>query len=229
MRRLWVSIFPLEKTDLNKKSRNYFYNEENTYLYEFIATSNAIYDLGKNKIAFYGIKKNKRNDYIVTKIKELDGISCSAEADSICKINEKYICIGLQNHNLNGQISGFAFIDIYKRELCKIVYDQEISCICYNKKNNLLFAAMEVRDPMRNYFMTKIYKVINEKDDRGNDEIGLKEIYQYKNKQSDIITSIQQIGVTNFNVNLEQKNIFDNIIFTTSSRDSTLEVVKAEI
>ena len=229
MRRLWVSIFPLEKTDFNKKSRNYFYNEENTYLYEFIATSNAIYDLGKNKIAFYGIKKNKRNDYIVTKIKELDGISCSAEADSICKINEKYICIGLQNHNLNGQISGFAFIDIYKRELCKIVYDQEISCICYNKKNNLLFAAMEVRDPMRNYFMTKIYKVINEKDDRGNDEIGLKEIYQYKNKQSDIITSIQQIGVSNFNVNLEQKNIFDNIIFTTSSRDSTLEVVKAEI
>ena len=229
MRRLWVSIFPLEKTDFNKKSRNYFYNEENTYLYEFIATSNAIYDLGKNKIAFYGIKKNKRNDYIVTKIKELDGISCSAEADSICKINEKYICIGLQNHNLNGQISGFAFIDIDKRELCKIVCDQEISCVCYNMKNNLLFAAMEVRDPMRNYFMTKIYKVINEKDDRGNNEIGLKEIYQYKNKQSDIITSIQQIGVSNFNVNLEQKNIFDNIIFTTSSRDSTLEVVKAEI
>ena len=229
MRRLWVSIFPLEKKDLNKKNRNYFDNEENTYLYEFIATSNAIYDLGKNKIAFYGIKKNKRNDYIVTKIKELDGISCSAEADSICKINEQYICIGLQNHNLNGQISGFAFIDIYKRELCKIVCDQEISCVCYNMKNNLLFAAMEVRDPTRNYFMTKIYKVINEKDDRGNDEIGLKEIYQYKNKQSDIITSIQQIGVPYFKINLEQKNIFDNIIFTTSSRDSTLEVVKAEI
>ena len=101
----------------------------------------------------------------------LDGLSCSAEADSICQINEKYICVGLQNHNLNGQVSGFAFVDIYKRNLCGIVNDQEISCVFYNMKNNLLFASMEVRDPKGNYFMSKIYNIINVKNDRGDEEI----------------------------------------------------------
>ena len=229
IRRLWVSIFPLEKAGLNKKSKSLINDEEDNYLYEFIATSNAIYDLGKNKIAFYGIKMDKRNDYIVTKIKEIDGLSCSAEADSICQINEKYICVGLQNHNLNGQVSGFAFVDIYKRNLCGIVNDQEISCVFYNMKNNLLFASMEVRDPKGNYFMSKIYNIINVKDERGNEEIELKKLYQYKNKQTDIITSIEPISIPYFKVNLEQQNILDNIIFATSSKDSTMEVVKAEV
>ena len=230
IRRLWVSIFPLEKAGLNKKSKSLINDEEDNYLYEFIATSNAIYDLGKNKIAFYGIKIDKRNnEYIVTKIKELDGLSCSAEADSICQINEKYICVGLQNHNLNGQVSGFAFVDIYKRNLCGIVNDQEISCIFYNMKNNLLFASMEVRDPKGNYFMSKIYNIINVKNDRGDDEIQLKKLFQHKNNQTDIITSIQQITIPYFKVNLEQQNILDNIIFATSCKDSTMEVVKAVI
>ena len=230
IRRLWVSIFPLEKDGLNKKSKSLINDEEDNYLYEFIATSNAIYDLGKNKIAFYGIKIDKRNnEYIVTKIKELDGLSCSAEADSICQINEKYICVGLQNHNLNGQVSGFAFVDIYKRNLCEIVNDQEISCIFYNMKNNLLFASMEVRDPKGNYFMSKIYNIINVKNDRGDDEIQLKKLFQHKNNQTDIITSIQPITIPYFKVNLEQQNILDNIIFATSCKDSTVEVVKAVI
>ena len=230
IRRLWVSIFPLEKAGLNKKSKSLINDEEDNYLYEFIATSNAIYDLGKNKIAFYGIKIDKRNnEYIVTKIKELDGLSCSAEADSICQINEKYICVGLQNHNLNGQVSGFAFVDIYKRNLCGIVNDQEISCIFYNMKNNLLFASMEVRDPKGNYFMSKIYNIINVKNDRGDEEIQLKKLFQHKNNQTDIITSIQQITIPYFKVNLEQQNILDNIIFATSCKDSTMEVVKAVI
>ena len=230
IRRLWVSIFPLEKAGLNKKSKSLINDEEDNYLYEFIATSNAIYDLGKNKIAFYGIKIDKRNnEYIVTKIKELDGLSCSAEADSICQINEKYICVGLQNHNLNGQVSGFAFVDIYKRNLCGIVNDQEISCVFYNMKNNLLFASMEVRDPKGNYFMSKIYNIINVKNDRGDDEIQLKKLFQHKNNQTDIITSIQPITIPYFKVNLEQQNILDNIIFATSCKDSTMEVVKAVI
>ena len=229
IRRLWVSIFPLEKAGLNNKSKSLINDEEDNYLYEFIATSNAIYDLGKNKIAFYGIKIDKRNKYIVTKIKELDGLSCSAEADSICQINEKYICVGLQNHNLNGQVSGFAFVDIYKRNLCGIVNDQEISCIFYNMKNNLLFASMEVRDPKGNYFMSKIYNIINVKNDRGDDEIQLKKLFQHKNNQTDIITSIQPITIPYFKVNLEQQNILDNIIFATSCKDSTMEVVKAVI
>ena len=223
-KKLWVSIHPIERKDNNN-----IVNEDENYLYEFIATSNAIFDLGKNRVAFFDIKKDRKGDYIIEKIKEINGLSCSAEADSICQINEKYLCIGLQNHDLNGQISGFAFIDINTREISRIVTDQEVSCVCYNEKNNLLFASMEVRDPKRNYFSTKIYDIIQKKGDKGNEEIELKEIYQYRNKHTDIITSIQQMTVSYFKVNLEEQNILNNIIFATSSKDSTLEVVKAEI
>ena len=96
-------------------------------------------------------------------------------------------------------------------------------------KNNLLFASMEVRDPKGNYFMSKIYNIINVKNDRGDDEIQLKKLFQHKNNQTDIITSIQQITIPYFKVNLEQQNILDNIIFATSCKDSTMEVVKAVI
>ena len=224
-RKLWVSIHPIEKKEKNSN----IYDEKENYLYEFITTSNATYDLGKNAVGFFGIKKDRKGDYIIEKIKEIDGLSCSVEADSICQINEKYLCIGLQNHNLNGQISGFAFIEINTREISRIINDQEICCMYYNEKSNLLFASMEVRDQKRNYFSTKIYNVIQKKGDKGNEEIELKEIYQYRNKHTDTITSIQQMNISNFMVNLEEQNILNNIIFAKSSKDSTLEVVKAEI
>ena len=224
-KKLWVSIHPIERKD----NVNNICDENGNYLYEFIATSNAVFDLGKNKVAFFGIKKDRKGDYITEKIKEINGLSCSAEADSICQINEKYLCIGLQNHNLNGQISGFVFIDINKREISRIVTDQEISCVCYNEKNNLLFASMEVRDPKRNYFSTKIYNVIQNKGDKGDEKIELKEIYKYRNNHTDTISSIQHITCSYFKDNIEEQNILDNIIFTTSSKDSTLEVVKAGI
>ena len=223
-RKLWVSIHPIER-----KYNNNINDEEENYFHEFVATSNATYDLGKDTVAFFGIKKDRKGDYIIKIIKEIDELSCSAEADSICQINENYLCIGLQNHNLKGQISGFAFIDLNKRDIIRIVRDEEISCVCYNDKNNLLFASMEVRDPKRNYFSTKIYNVIQNKGDKGNEEIELKEIYKYRNNHTDTISSIQQMTGSYFKDNLEEQNILGNIIFATSSKDSTLEVVKAEI
>ena len=225
-RKLWVSIFPIEKKEGNDYDSN---NENQNYLYEFIATSNATYDLGKDKLAFFGLYQNKNDEYKVEKIKEIPGLSCSAEADSICRINDRYLCVGLQNFNLNGQISGFAFIDVYKRDFSRIVSDQEISCIHYNAERNLLFASMEVRDPNKYYFATKIYEVIKKKGDKGNEELELNQIYKYRNKHTDIITSIHPINVSYFKVNIEQQNILNNVIFVTSSKDSTLEVVKAEI
>ena len=64
---------------------------------------------------FFGIRKNDIDEYYVDKIKEIEGLSCSIEADSICQINDKYLCIGLQKQDVKKNISGFAFIDIYKR------------------------------------------------------------------------------------------------------------------
>ena len=88
---------------------------------------------------------------------------------------------------------------------------------------------MEVRNKKKNYFQTNIYKVMTIKGDRGDDEIELKKIYEYKNNQIHTISSIQEMDINYFKLNLANQNITNNLIFVTSSKDSTLEVVKAEI
>ena len=118
---LWLSLFPIEK---NK-------NKFDKYLYEFIATSNSRFYYGADKIVFFGLFQDGNDTYKVEKIKEISNISCSDADDSICKINEKFICIGLQYKNSDAKISGFALIDIYKRELNKIIKDDNIYSICY--------------------------------------------------------------------------------------------------
>ena len=224
-RKLWVSIYPIEKRSENN-SNNLDKSKED-YLYEFIATSNATYDLGRDKVAFFGLLKKQNKKYYVKKIKEITGLSCSAEADSICQIKDKYICVGLQNHNLKGQISGFAFIDIYQRNVVRIVNDEEISCVYYHPKFNLLFASMEVRDPNMNYFSSTIYEIVQSKGDKGGEDIDLNTVYNYKNKHSDIIASIHPMPDNYFQGNLKEQDNSNSIIFVTASKDSTLEVIKA--
>ena len=46
---------------------------------------------------------------------------------------------------------------------------------------------MEVRDTKKNYFMTKIYKIINNKNDKGKEEIDFKNIYNNKNENNNNI------------------------------------------
>ena len=221
-RKLYVSIHPIDKKNNNNEA------EDDNYLYEFIATANAVFDYTKNKAVFYGLKKNIEGEYYVEKIKEIEGLSCSIEVDSICQINDKYLCIGLQKRKLNKQISGFAFIDIFKREVCRIINDEEISCLAYNPKNNLLFASMEIYEQKKIYFRTKIYEVCKNKGDKGNEEIDLKTVYQYDNKQYDSINSIGQLTVSHLKIDLEKQNIQDSIVVVTSSKDSSLEVIKFE-
>ena len=105
------------------------------------------------------------------------------------------------------------------------LFDTTLLCATYSK----IFASMEVRDPNKNYFTTKIYEVIKNKGDKGNEEIELKQIYKHRNKHDDIISSIQQLNISCLKANQKEQNVLDNIIFVTSSKDSTLEVVKAEI
>ena len=225
-KKLWISIYPIKKNENNNKKEN------DGYLYEFIATSNAYYQLGDNKVAFFGLKKNKKDEYYVKKIKEINDLPCSTETDSICQINEKYLFIALKNLLIEDQKSGFAIIDISKRELCNIIEEHEISCICYSPKNNLLLASMEIINSHQNYFATKIYKIIqNKKNDNNhsNEEIELKMVYEYRNKQTDIITSIQYFNLSYSEMNLEDGEYENDLIFVTSSNDSTLEIVKADI
>ena len=228
LRRLWVSIHPIEKK-VNNINNNLINNKDN-YLYEFIATSNLTYDYGKDVIAFFGIKNKKKGknkfEYSVEKIKEIKGISCSTESDTICQISDKYLCIGLQNHNLDYQNSGFAFIDIYSRNICRYIEDQEISCIYYNAANNLLYASMEVRDPNGNYFTSKIFEIIFEKDDKGSKKIGFNKIIECRNLHTDTITSIVPIKFYVGRENINDANPKYEIIFVTSSKDANLEIIK---
>ena len=217
-KKLLLSIYEIKKD-----------NNNNEYLYEFIATSNKVYNLGDNRIEFYGAKKIGNGSLYFSKINIIRNISCSIQVNSICQLNNKYVCVGLQNHDLKGQISGFAIIDIYSRDICRIIRDHEISCIFCNRDKNILIASMEVRDIKNNYFMNKVYKICNSVGDKGKEDIDLKKIYEYKNGHGDTVSSVCEIKPFCIKVNTEQKNINENVIFVTSSHDSTLEVLKTDI
>ena len=227
-KKLWVSIHPIERNSQYLAANNRI--KHNSYLYEFIATSNSFYYIGKDKIAFFGLKENKKGEYSAKKISEINKLPCSTEADSIWQLSDKYICIGLKHINIYEPIGGLAIIDIHKRQLFNIIKSHAISCVFFNPKNNLLFASMEVGNPIKNFFITKIYKIKNYKDGKKDDDIiDIEEIYEHKNKQTDIITSIQQINASYFKINFGNENIPNNIIFVTSSNDSTLEIVKTNL
>ena len=222
--KLFISIYPII---INKNIR------KDDYLYEFIATTNYHFNNATKKCPamFFGVKKNNIDKYYAEKIKEIDNLSCSIEADSICQISDRYLCLGLQRKNLDGQINGFALIDIYKRDVYNIINtkDDEISSLCYNPKNNLLFASMEIcNGKFKSDFRTKIYQLINKVNDKEKRKIELEVIYQYNNKHFDSISSIKQMPITNNNMNLEGEDIDKNIILITYSKDLTLQAIKVE-
>ena len=221
-KKLLCSIFELSKKNNNNKN-----------LYEFIATSNYVYDLGDNRIEFYEVKQlnylNSESLHI-SRTKKIENISCSSEANSICQINDQYICVGLQNFDLKGQISGFALVDIYQKEVTQIINDNEIYCLNFIKEKNLLISAMEVRDKKGNYNMIKMYKLTenNEK------KIEFNRIYQSKSKHTEIIVSVFDLKsldcapIAQDNNSIEKVNN-SKIIFATASTDSTIRVIESEI
>ena len=158
---------------------------------------------------FYGVKEIGNGKLYFCKIKTIKNISCSIHVNSICQLNDKYMCVGLQNHDLNGQISGFAIIDIDTREICRVIRDDEINSLYYIKDKNLLIASMEVRDNIKNFFMTKIYKIINNRNDKGKEEIDFKSIYNYKNEHDDNISTIVEFKSFCIRLIMEEKDLKD--------------------
>ena len=208
-------------------------NKNDEYLYEFICTSNEIYNRGEDKMDFYGVKEIGNGKLYFCKIKTIKNISCSIHVNSICQLNDKYMCVGLQNHDLNGQISGFAIIDIDTREICRVIRDDEINSLYYIKDKNLLIASMEVRDTKMNYFMTKIYKIVNNRNDKGKEEIDFKRLHKYKNEHNDNISTVVEFKSFFIRLIMEEKEQKDankqQLIIVTSSHDSTIEVLKTFI
>ena len=221
-KKLICSIFPINK------SNNVAINNIKTY--EFITTSNYVYDLGDNRIEFYEIKAISNKIIAISRTKKIENISCSTEADSICQLNDNYLCIGLQNFNLNGQTSGFAIVDINKKQISQIIKDNEIFSLNYIKEKNILMASMEVRYINGNYNMIKIYNINNSSE--GN--IQLNKISQFKSNHKDIIVSLIDLKQENSapiakfdGLNMEQRK--DKIICASASTDKTVRIVEVEI
>ena len=106
-------------------------------------------------------------------------------------------------------------IDIYKREINKIIKDDNICSICYDINNKILLASVEKWNNKEEIYVTKIYEIKNGKDDKENEDIDFNGIAEYKSKHIDEISSINLL----YNARKER-------IFITASLDSTLEVVK---
>ena len=213
----WVNIFSIKKRLGEKNQPNNYRIEDNNCNFEFISTSNANYKfgLGKDKIIFYSIRKESFNKYYIRKIGVIDGISCSIGTNSICQLNEKYLCVGFNNCNH----SGFVIIDINKRQKYKMIESGNVTCLYYDKENDLLIKSIQKLFDKNIQYITKIYKVnINSKDGQ-NDEIKFDKKYEYLNSQNSLITSIQKI-------NLDSKK---NYVFITYSKDFELEIIQKEI
>ena len=214
-KKVWSSIFEIKKGLKGKIEGNCDINYHK-YLYEFIATSNAELDLGSDTIIFYGIIKDNTGRYHISTIAEIKEISCSEEPDSICQINNKYLCVGLQNYGKSKQISGFALINIFTRTIYKKIKDEQIDCLYFYKENYLLMASVEKTIKNKKFNFTKIYKINISKGNEENDTIELKDIFEHKNKQKDLITSINKINN-------------EKLIFITISLNAEFEIIKAEI
>ena len=79
-------------------------------------------------------------------------------------------------------------------------------------------ASTEILGKGIDYFSTNIYKIIENKDDKGNNIIELKKVYEYKNITKNIVISINKVLYP-----------CKGFIFVTCSDLCDLEVVKTDL
>ena len=210
-KKLLCSIFEIKKNYINihnKKEKKY----------EFISTSNSTYDYGEDELKFYVVAHNQENGNIKFEmVKKINNLSCSTEADSICQLNKKFLCVGLQNHNKEGQTNGFAIINVSKKDINKIIKDSIIYSLYFNYENKILYCSIDNLEN-GNYFIIKLFEVVD-----AMEEIFLNNIYEFKTEHKKIIVSLSELKN-----NLAQIND-KNLILVTSSIDCTLRLIKINI
>ena len=159
---------------------------------------------------------------IINRIKILQ-LSCSTEADSICQLNSQFICIGLQNHKIINQVNGFALIDIFKREVYKIIKDLPVFSLFYNIEKKLLFSAMD--STTNHTCIIKIFEFIENQNEQGVNNVELKELCHLKSKHQDVIVSLAELK-NNGNNNFIGENDRNKVIIATASIDSTIRILE---
>ena len=161
----WDSIFSNEEENEEDEDENKFQfyderikiykknkNDEKLYIcsifgtktsssessFQFVASSNSLYDGGENKLVFYGIMNNprKKGEYLIyLENEKIDKISCSKDIDSICFIEKNKIAVALQKFK-KGDSDGIAIIDIKDKKLIKIINGLSLGIIKLNRLNN---------------------------------------------------------------------------------------------
>ena len=197
------SIFPT-------KTKKYE-DENNEYLYEFIATSNDNIENsnGENKIYFYGIIKNFEGHHLLifNKIGEMSQISCSSMVDSICNLGINIIGIAIQK--FNNENHGLAIIDWKKKELLKIIGNDPINLLNISFDKNLFFCSVNFKEEGNKYDSNMINYIKIER--RNGDGKATLSIHNSKNLLSNKcqFSHIMQLKPTNSqNQNKNEENLF---------------------
>ena len=103
--------------------------KDDSNIYEFILTSNKLFNEGEDCVVFYGVlKKFQRHGYNFFIDKKIENLSCSKMVNSICKISTKNIGIALQKYKQNDN-NGIAIIDINEKNLIRVVNGFNIGII----------------------------------------------------------------------------------------------------
>jgi hypothetical protein len=144
------SIFPIQ---VEKRNSEY---------YEFLATSNKRFYHGENCIQIFGIIKKPNNHGFVFFIKTtISDVSCSRKIDSITKLNQKYIGIGLQSYDDNID-NGIAILDIEQKEIVRKIKGLNIGSLSKSYINGeyIIFTTNETKDVKKSNLI-RLYKINN--------------------------------------------------------------------
>jgi len=145
------SIFPIET-----ENRNSEYNE-------FIATSNKTFYGGGNCIQIYRIIKKQNKHGFMFYIKEIiPDVSCSRKVDSIIKLNNKYIGIGLQRYDDNMD-DGIAILDIERKIIVRKINGLSVGSLSksYINEDYIIFTTNETKDVKKSNLI-RLYKKSNQ-------------------------------------------------------------------
>ena len=116
-------------------------SKEEDIIYEFIATSNKVFEDGENCVLIYGImKKMNRHGYTFFIQKKLDELPCSKMVNSICKISSKNIAIALQKYN-DQDNNGIALIDMEQKLKIAIIGGYSVGMIHREIPSKFIFYA----------------------------------------------------------------------------------------
>ena len=143
---------------------------------EFVSSSNAHLEKGNDVLRFYD---NNYNNY-----KTINNISCSELVDTICQIDDQYLCVALQKWSSN-QIKGIAIINLIKKQIVNTIQGDSTTCIALiNSYDKIIITGG--RDKTNKKSILRLWKLKN------NGE--LFQIYEVCTEQNDAITSIGRLN-----------------------------------